>query len=935
MNRKTVCVVVGILTAILAAYLWTKRTRLNVEPRSGLRLGTALREESAHDANTAESELRIDASNQPGRRPLDPKSPHLLLDEADEAILTDGDAGVRSTAGRKLNELIQAVIRSSDEADEPATLIVDYPLDETVFPPEFVPPTFLWHEPDARADTWLIDLAFADRSQRIYVLSAGHPPAAGPIDPAAVADSNEIYRPTPYQASARSWTPNDEVWKAIKQGATGLAVRITIVGFRSSEPAKILSRGRVSLTTAADPVGAPIFYRDVPLAPALTEKSVIKPLADDAVSLIGWRLRDVSKPASRLLLTDVPTCTNCHSFSADGRTLGMDLDGPQGDKGAYVIAAVNRETKFKPEDVISWNSFPDKPEGRKTIGFLSRISPDGEHVVTTLNESVYVSNFMDYRFLQVFFPTRGILGYYSRSTGQIRALPGADDPQYVHCDAVWTPDGEHLVFARAGAKDPYPEDGKLAERANDPVETQIQYDLYRIPFRNGRGGQAEPIAGASNNGMSNTFPKVSPDGKWIVFVKCRNGQLMRPDSTLWIVPAAGGTARRMRCNTTLMNSWHSFSPNSRWLVFSSKANTPYTQMFLTHIDQDGNDSPAVLVPNSTAANRAVNIPEFVNVPYDELLSIDIPALEYYRRATRGVGLRRQGKFDEAIVEFDAAVKLQPDFQHAHVEAAIALTQKGKLDEALARLNEALALDPNQSRAHGHAGIVLAQSGRLDEALARFRKALEIDPYYRTAHANLGRIYVEQGKLEQATVSFRTAMELDDHDPQGHFELGNVLFKRQMLAEAIEQFKKTLALDPQVIDAHLLLSKSLVMQGDFRSAVAQLRKATAVDANNVRPVADLAWLLAVCPQDDVRDGARAVDLARRACAVTNYRSPVLLNTLSAAYAEVGNFPEAVATANKALNLVDPQDKFLAQWIRQNLERYRAGKPCRAGPEESSR
>lgn len=159
---------------------------------------------------------------------------------------------------------------------------------------------------------------------------------------------------------------------------------------------------------------------------------------------------------------------------------------------------------------------------------------------------------MDYRFLQVFFPTRGILAYYSRASGEIKALPGADDPQYVHCDAVWTPDGEQLVFARARAKDPNPADGKLAERANDPAETQIQYDLYQIPFRGGHGGPPQPIAGASGNGMSNTFPKVSPDGRWIVFVQCRNGQLMRPDSTLWIVPAAGGTARRMRCNTDRM-----------------------------------------------------------------------------------------------------------------------------------------------------------------------------------------------------------------------------------------------------------------------------------------------------------------------------------------------------------------------------------------------
>jgi len=79
----------------------------------------------------------------------------------------------------------------------------------------------------------------------------------------------------------------------------------------------------------------------------------------------------------------------------------------------------------------------------------------------------------------------------------------------------------------------------------------------------------------------------------------------------------------MRANTRLMNSWHSWSPNGRWLVFSSKARSPYTQMYLTHIDADGNDSPAILIDNATAANRAVNIPEFVNIPADGIDDIQV------------------------------------------------------------------------------------------------------------------------------------------------------------------------------------------------------------------------------------------------------------------------------------------------------------------------
>jgi hypothetical protein len=82
------------------------------------------------------------------------------------------------------------------------------------------------------------------------------------------------------------------------------------------------------------------------LAPTRTKKGVIKPLADDVVTLIAWRLRDISKPDSRLLLTDVPRCTNCHSFSADGKTLGMDLDGPQAGKGAYIVAPITENMRL-------------------------------------------------------------------------------------------------------------------------------------------------------------------------------------------------------------------------------------------------------------------------------------------------------------------------------------------------------------------------------------------------------------------------------------------------------------------------------------------------------------------------------------------------------------------------------------------------------------
>src|ERR1039458_4986759 len=132
---------------------------------------------------------------------------------------------------------------------------------------------------------------------------------------------------------------------------------------------------------------------------------------------------------------------------------------------------------------------------------------------------------------------------------------------------------------------------------------------------------------------------------------------MRPDSQLYIVPAAGGQARRMRCNTLQMNSWHSFSPNGRWLVFSSKARSPYTQMYLTHSDADGNDSPPILIDNATAANRAVNIPEFVNVPPDVLRQIGGPVIDYYRLVNGAAYLQRTGSYEASAAKWRQGLEL--------------------------------------------------------------------------------------------------------------------------------------------------------------------------------------------------------------------------------------------------------------------------------------
>jgi tetratricopeptide (TPR) repeat protein len=765
---------------------------------------------------------------------------------------------------------------------------IEYPRDGSIFPPDFAPPVFLWRDSRASAGPWQIEIAFADGAPAIRTSSRGGPPALGEIDPRTVAPTNQPPKPS----TAHSWKPDAATWAEVKRHASAI---VTIGG------------ASVRLSISKDPVGAPIFYRDVPLMPTEVEKGVIKPIVPSAVPLVSWRLRNVGESSSRLLMEGLPTCANCHSFSKDGGTLALDVDGPQNDKGMYAIVSLAPRTSIRTEDVFSWNDFPGRPPDKRTIGFMAQLSPDGRYAVTTVNEDVFVANFKDYRFLQVFYPTRGILAWYDRSTGRIRALPGAGNPSFVQTNGFWSPDGKYLVFARATARDAYPAGRKMAQYAGDPLEPPIQYDLYRIPFNGGKGGRPTAISGASRNGMSNSFPKVSPDGRWIVFVGCRNGQLMRPDGQLYIVPFEGGQARRMQCNMPLMNSWHSFSPNGRWLVFSSKGRTPYTELFLTHIDEDGNDSPAILIENATAANRAANIPEFVNIAQDGLRHIDVPAADFYRLFDRAVEFAKAGRFDDSIVEWIKALKISPEDAKAQNNIGRAYAGKGDFDSAIPHLQKALQIKPDYWDAHNNLGVALLAKGRLGEAVGHFRRILDANPGYAEVHANLGRALALRGKSDDAIVEWRKAIELNPGYAPAYNDLGGELLRRGRGAGALDAWRQATAADPAFAPAHFNLGNALAARGKPREALEAWRKGLAADPNHVPTLRRTAWLLATAGDPALRNGALAVQLAERADRLTGGRDPAVVDALAAAYAETGRFPEAAERAERAARLASEQGK----------------------------
>jgi len=835
-----------------------------------------------------------------------------------------------------------------DGAGAAAVIAIDYPEDGSIFPPEITPPTFLWRDGGKGVTFWRIDVAFGDGAAAIHATSKGERMRIGRIDPDCVADTNEPPRLTPQLAAAHSWTPDLATWQAIKRHSVASAANVRITGFRGDAPDEAVSLGRVAISTSKDPVGAPIFYRDVPLMPSELEKGAIKPLAAEAVPLVAWRVRNVAETRSRVVMENLPVCANCHSFSADGKTMGMDLDGLQGNRGLYILAPVAREMAIRKQDVIQWSSPEGKLKGNVRIGFMSQVSPDGQYVVTTVNpasmsaaseeppSNYYVANFKDYRFLQVFYPTRGIVSWYSRRTGVLRPLPGADDPRFVQMGAVWSPDGQYLVFARAQATDPNPPGVPLAKFANDPNEIQLKYDLYRIPFRHGEGGAPEPIAGASGNGMSNTFPKVSPDGRWMVLVECRNGELMRPDSQLYIVPAAGGQARRMRCNTPRMNSWHSFSPNGRWLVFSSKARSPYTQLYLTHIDRDGNDSPPILIENATAANRAANIPEFVNIPPDGLRQIGGPGIDYYRLVNSALYLERTRSYEASAAKWRQVLELSPDDEIAHRNLGTVLLMTGQREESAThfqkaseiKLRAALEADPASARGFNDLGVLLLQTGRVEEAVAQFEKAVGLKPDFAAARTNLGGALAKAGRPDEALVQLRKALELDEGYAPAHYNLGLVLSQRGDAEGAIREWQHALDLDPKYAEAHDRLGDALYAQGRPAEALAHWRDSIELQPNNAPTLRRAAWLMATSPDATIRNGVEALAFVVRAIELSGGKDARMLDTLAAAYAEKRQFANAVLTARRAqARAAQENQPALADEIAARIALYEAEQPFR--------
>jgi len=674
-------------------------------------------------------------------------------------------------------------------------LEIEYPLNETLFPPEIVAPNFVWKDDTAEVSQWKILLRFSDQSEELS-----------------------------FTSEQPNWQPTEADWSNIKRQSTERDAQVTVIGMNKN--GTVLSSNEIHIQTSNDPVGDSIFYREVPLP-------FIEAVQDP--SRIKWRLGSVdSIERPHAVLEDLPVCGNCHSFSADGQTLGLDVDYGN-DKGGYAVLDVEKDMILNDEKIITWSDYK-RDDKEATFGLLSQVSPDGRYVVSTVKDRAVFVATPGIEYSQLFFPIKGILVVYDREEETYRELPGADDPEYVQSDPTWSPDGKHIVFARskayvkpsiANSTSVLLGDKEVPEFTED--KAPYKYDLYRVPFNKGKGGKAEAVAGASHNGKSNFFAKFSPDGKWIVFTQADNYMLLMPDSELFIIPAEGGEPRRLRANTPNMNSWHSFSSNSRWLVFSSKANGPYTQLFLTHIDVNGNSTPPVVLDRFTDHDRAANIPEFVPIPADAITKIDEQFIDAYSFLRAGMANERSGNYVDAVIAYKKGLEVEPNNVELLNSMGFALFQQGKSDEAIAALEKALKVDPKHFKSHNNMALASIDIGELELAEAHYRESLAIKPQP-SIYNDLGYVLERQGMSEDAIEAYRVALKLDPESATSHFNLATHLARNKEYSEAESHLLSALKTQPNA-KVYTGLGAVLWQQGRAEEAITNLKTAIQVDPKN--------------------------------------------------------------------------------------------------------
>jgi len=341
--------------------------------------------------------------------------------------------------------------------------------------------------------------------------------------------------------------------------------------------------------------------------------------------------------------------------------------------------------------------------------------------------------------------------------------------------------------------------------------------------------------------------------------------------------------------------------------------------------QEPGDTIVVIAPNEAdlwMGNQKVG----VVVRGSHLVVEKTGAHWFYARQDTNAGWisrRHVLSLDRALAFFTNAIKENPNCDDYDSRGGV-WAVKGRDDLAIADYSEAIRLDPSEARFYVNRGLAYGRKGEHDSAIANFDEAIRLEPRYVDAYLNRAVQWHRKGEYDRAMDDHATVIQLDPFLALGYSNRGATFWAVGERDKAMADFNAAIGMDPKHPSAYVCRGVAWEGRGKYAEAIADYEKAVRLGRKDAELLNQLAWLLAVCPDDRQRDGSKAVEYATQACEIAKWKEPEYLDTLAAAYAEVGDFPKAVKWEEKALSLCSGSQR---QRFQTRVDLYRSGKPYR--------
>jgi tetratricopeptide (TPR) repeat protein len=311
--------------------------------------------------------------------------------------------------------------------------------------------------------------------------------------------------------------------------------------------------------------------------------------------------------------------------------------------------------------------------------------------------------------------------------------------------------------------------------------------------------------------------------------------------------------------------------------------------------------------------------EMALADYTETLRLEPDNARAYN--SRGNIYAERGQHDRALADYTAAIRIDDKFARAFCNRANLYADLGEIDKALADYTEAIAREPGHVPAWCNRGNIHAERGDDDAAIADLTEAISRDPTHAAALNNRGNAYRRRGDNDKAFEDFTAAIQADPSFGLAYANRGDLSFDLDHLDAALADYNEALRLEPGDVRTYHQRGALHLKRGDHQRALTDNLEAYRIAPDDPRASNNLAWLWATGPPP-LRDVAKALEYARKACDLSAWKEPSHLDTLAVACAAAGHFAEALQWQQRAVELADESQK---QAYRSRLLMYEAGKP----------